>query len=68
MNFKLAHVKAVKSDIVKQELTITLTVPMDQENMQTATELSRYAQADAGAVVVSVVPKQMSLRVPDGKE
>lgn len=59
MNFR-AYTKSIKADFAKREITLTFTVTMDDENMETATELAPYASEDAGAVELNVKPYQRS--------
>ena len=61
MEFR-AYAKSVKADFSKREITMTFTVSMDEENMETATELAQYTTEDAGAVKLNVAPFQMSFR------
>jgi hypothetical protein len=59
MEFR-AYTKSVKADFAKREITLTFTVSMDEENMETATELAPYASEDGGAVELKILPYQRS--------
>ena len=55
-----AYLKGIKADIAKKELTITFTVSLDEESLSNAEELAPYADSDAGAVELNVLPYQRS--------
>lgn len=57
MKFR-AYTKSIKADFAKREITLTFTVAMDDENMETAAELAPYASEDAGAVDLNIAPYQ----------
>jgi hypothetical protein len=59
MQFR-AYTKSVKADFAKREITLTFTVSMDEENMETATELAPYTSEDAGPVDMTILPYQRS--------
>lgn len=57
----LAYVKSVKADVGKRELTLSFTVSLDEENLAAAQELAFYANPDAGAIDLKVLPRQTSM-------
>ena len=59
MQFR-AYTKSVKADFAKREITLTFTVTMDEENVETATELAPFTSEDAGPVDLTVKPFQTS--------
>ena len=60
-HFYQAHIKGIKSDFVKGEIAIGFVVDFDEENAELARELSRYAEAAAGDVEITITPRQISL-------
>lgn len=60
-HFYQAHIKGIKSDFVKGEITIGFVVDFDEGNAELARELSHYAEAAAGDVEVVITPRQISL-------
>jgi hypothetical protein len=65
MEFR-AHVKSVKADLAKHELTLSFTVYMDEESLETAGELSQFTGEDAGPVELKVMPYQRTFLNKDG--
>ncbi len=63
MNFNSATVKAVKADFPKGEITLTFVVPFDNDEAETARELAQYCSEDAGTVVLSILARQMAMRM-----
>ncbi len=62
MIFYNAKVKAVKADLAKGEITVTLTMSINDEHMQEASVLAAaYTGEDAGDVEVHILPRQMAL-------
>lgn len=59
MEFR-AYAKSVKADFAKREITLTFTVPMEEEEMETAAQLAGYTTEDAGAVKLEITPFQTS--------
>jgi hypothetical protein len=71
MIFYNAKVKAVKADLAKGEITVTLTMSINDEHMQEASVLAAaYTGEDAGDVEVHILPRQMTLfdSLPEQKE
>lgn len=62
MLFNHAQVKSVKGDFAKGEIQITVSVPFDKENSVIASELSLYADPEAGSVTVDFAPRQMAFK------
>ena len=58
-----AHVKGVKADVAKKEITISFVMDMSDANMEEAQELATYTEKDAGAVVIKVLPYQLKLQL-----
>jgi hypothetical protein len=61
MEFKNAHVKAVKADIGSGELTISFRMAKNEQNMETADLLGTYVGKDGSMVEVDVIPVQPAL-------
>ena len=59
MQFKSAHVRGVKADIAKGEITITLAIGL--EELDKAEELARYAGKDASDMKLELTPYQPGL-------
>jgi len=53
--------KSVKADLVKNEITLTFVLDLDEGNMTEAQELAPYCAEDAGDVELTVLPRQISL-------
>ena len=58
-----AHVKSVKSDLAKKEITISLVLEMDESTMDAAMEAATYTDKDAGKVMVQILPYQMRMNL-----
>jgi len=58
MRFSSAHVKGVKADVAAGVISITITVPMN--DLETAEEVAKYCEKDAGTVMIEIEPRQMS--------
>ena len=62
MIFNSATVKGVKADFSKGEITLTFTVPFNNSERDTASELARYVDSEqAGDVRLEIYPRQMSM-------
>ncbi len=61
MKFSQVQIKAIKNDIVKGTITISLELGADSETLKTAERLSKYADKDAGHVDVEITPAQLPL-------
>lgn len=59
MQFQRATVKGVKADIAAGNITISLSVPL--EDLETAEELAHYAGKNAIAMKINITPHQPSL-------
>jgi len=57
----IAKAKSVKADLAKKEISISFTMPMNDENTETANELSQYVGKDAGHVELSITPRQIPM-------
>lgn len=53
--------KSVKADLVKNEITLTFVLDLDEGNMTEARELAPYCAEDAGDVELTILPRQISL-------
>ena len=53
--------KSVKADLVKNEITLTFVLDLDEGNMVEAQELAPYCAEDSGDVELTVLPRQISL-------
>jgi hypothetical protein len=62
MLFPIAYVKSVKADIVKNEITISLTVDLSESNLEEARDLGKYCDEDAGSVTLEIRPRQMAFK------
>jgi hypothetical protein len=62
MDFQ-AFVKSIKANVVKEELTISFMVPLDEESLAAAEKLSMFAKPDSPAVDVVVTPLQGTMDV-----
>ena len=60
-HFYQAHIKGIKSDFVKGEITIGFVVDFDEANAELARELSHYAEEAAGDVEIVITPRQIAL-------
>jgi hypothetical protein len=63
MIFDAALVKSIKADINKGTMTLSFEVRFNAENLTTCNELSAYADEDAGTVKLSIIPRQMAMRL-----
>lgn len=61
MIFRSATTKSVKADFSKGEITLTFTVPFDEDERDTASALAKYVDADAGDVRLEITPRQMAM-------
>ena len=63
MDFDFALIKSIKSDLVRHEITITIVVPLTEENILIADDLADYAGKDPKSMDVSITPHQPKLNV-----
>lgn len=63
MDFDFALIKSIKSDLVRHEITITITVGLTAENAETADQLADYAGKEPTSVDVTITPHQPKLQI-----
>lgn len=56
-----ANVKSVKADFVKQTITLTFTLPLNQETLALRQQFAMLAASDEFPVSVSIQPMQLRL-------
>jgi hypothetical protein len=61
MRIQNATISAIKADIAKAELAVTIKVRLNQETMATAQELSNYTGEDPTRMDVDLWPHQLRL-------
>ena len=60
MQFQSVKIKGVKADVVSKLITIGFTLPLNDENLAVAEELSRYADKNRGHCAVVITPAQLA--------
>lgn len=53
-------VKSIKADVAKKEITFSFSTDMNDENMETASELAFYVDKEHGDVEVKILPRMVS--------
>jgi hypothetical protein len=66
MRFLNARVKGVKADVAAGSITISFSVPL--ESLETAEEVARYCDKDAGAVAIVIDPMQIPMKMETKEE
>ncbi|MGA2505603.1 MAG: hypothetical protein ABSG01_16095 [Anaerolineales bacterium] len=70
MKFLQCKVKAIRADtlaphasagVANGEITFAFGISLNDENLEVASELAKYADKDAGHVTVEVSPQQLPL-------
>ena len=61
MRIQNATISAIKADIAKAELAVTIKVHLNQETMATAQELSNYTGEDPTRMDIHLYPHQLRL-------
>lgn len=56
----VCQVKAIKADIAKKEITLSFTVDMNDENMESADDLSFYVDKEHGEVELKILPRMVN--------
>lgn len=65
IKFQFAHAKSANANVGKEEITVSFTMILNEDNLEAAKQLAIYI--GKGPLLLTVNPKQMSMELKAGE-